>query len=149
MLLACATSTWIWVIRPRQLVEAHDSTGRITVRVPRAWTSQVEGRVPQQWSAYLYFGEFERTPLKVSVYDGIGHLDLPLGRQCGVAAEELATNAPGSRIRLWAFRNCPEGRVTVMMEKIVENRISVIAQVRADDERSARNLLADVDVKLP
>lgn len=148
LLLVAGVSVWIWVVRPRQLVEVHDDTGRISVRVPRAWTKEVEGRTPQQWSAYLYLGKFEETPLKVAVYDGRGRLD-PLGDRCGVAPVDLAYNAPSSQLRLWVFRNCPEDQLTLVMEKVVEERITVIVEVRTDDERLGRRVLDSVDVKLP
>jgi hypothetical protein len=144
LFLVAGTSAWIWVVRPRQLVEVHDDTGRISVRVPRAWTKEVEGRVPQQFSAYLVLGEFEEAHLRVAVFNGPGSFDP--GEQCGAAAENLADNAPTAQIRLWAYRDCPKGQVTIWMQKTFERRGTAIVRVRADDERTARQVLDSIKV---
>ncbi|TDW87926.1 hypothetical protein EV137_6010 [Kribbella pratensis] len=144
LLLTAGISTWFLVIRPRQLVEVHDDTGRISVRVPRAWTKEVEGRAPKQWAAYLYLGTWEDSPLKVAVYNGPGTVDA--GEQCGKAAEPLDGNTPAARTRIWAYPDCPEGQVSMLMQKTFESGATGIVQVRADDERTAQQVLDSVQV---
>jgi hypothetical protein len=148
LILAVAVSSWIWVFRPRQLVEVHDDTGRISVLVPRAWTKHVDGRAVQPWNAHLFVGQYEQVHLlKVAVFDGIGELDLPENRCGAVAPEDLANNDRASDLRLWAFRGCPKDKVTLVMEKSFDDRLTLIVDVTANSERKARQILDSVDVK--
>jgi hypothetical protein len=74
----------------------------------------------------------------VAVYNGPGTVDA--GEQCGKAAEPLDGNTPA------AYPDCPEGQVSMLMQKTFESGATGIVQVRADDERTAQQVLDSVQV---
>jgi hypothetical protein len=144
VLIAAGVCAWVFLVRPRQLVEVHDSTGRISVRVPRAWTKEVEGRKPSDRGAYLLIGKFEEPRVMVSVFDAAG--TITPGRECDSDPVSQVVTKPDADLHFWVSNNCPEGRTTLYLQRSVEGQYTAIIKVQADNEKSARHLATSVKV---
>jgi hypothetical protein len=144
LLIAGGVCAWVWVVRPRQLVEVQDSTGRISVRVPRAWTKEVDGRKPDDRAADLLIGKFEEPRVKVSVFDLKG--TFTPGRQCGSDPVSQVVTEPDADLHYWVYHDCPKGRTTLYLQRFVEGQYTAIIEVQADTEKSARHLATSVKV---
>lgn len=141
------TAGWVWWVRPRQLVEVRDDSGKISVRVPRGWVD--EGRGSESGNTgVLWVGPIDDPRVRVTVIVSRGTFEFS-GR-CGRKSEEV-TEA-GSADQLWMVRDCPDGQITLFMSKSFSGYgyapVTAGVEIRANNEKSARKVLDSFTYRL-